>query len=211
MRHALVYEPQPELASALADALRALELAVAVFSDASQARRSLQERPHSLALWPFDPTAGSEWLALKAAFPSVSFIAVGESSDPSEVVAALRAGASHFWCREDAVTRFAEAAADTLARRVEDIEPTGNETPLLPEFVGQHPRMLEIFRLVLSLRNADSTVLITGESGTGKELVARAIHALSPRTTQPWVAVNCGAIPPSLLESELFGDRKSVV
>ena len=205
MRHALVYEPQPELASALADALRALELAVAVFEDRSQARRALQERPHSLVLWPFCPTAAAEWLALKAAFPSVSFLAVGESSDPSDVVAALRAGASHFWCREDSLARFAEVANDTLARRVEDIEPTGNETPLMPEFVGQHPRMLEIFRLVLSLRNADSTVLITGESGTGKELVARAIHGLSPRSGQPWVAVNCGAIPPSLLESELFG------
>ena len=205
MRHALVYEPDPSLAATLADALRTLELAVVVFDNPASARRALQERPHSLVVWPFCPTLGYEWLALKAAFPSVSFIAIGQGSDPAEVVAALRSGASHFWCREDALERFLEAVTDTIARCTEDLEPSGNQTPLLPEFVGQHPRMLEIFRLVLSLRNADSTVLITGESGTGKELVARAIHALSPRNNQPWVAVNCGAIPSSLLESELFG------
>jgi DNA-binding NtrC family response regulator len=205
MRHALVYEQAPELASALADALRSLDLAVVVFNDPAEARRALQERPHSLVCWPFRPTSGAEWLALKAAFPAVSFIAMGDSDDPAQVVAALRCGASHFWCREDSLARLTEAAADTLARRVEDIEPSGSESPLLPEFVGKHPRMLEIFRLVLSLRNADSTVLITGESGTGKELVARAIHALSPRSAHPWVAVNCAAIPANLLESELFG------
>src|SRR5262249_8803594 len=78
----------------------------------------------------------------------------------------------------------------------------------LPQFVGRHQKMLEVFELILSVKDSDSTVLITGESGTGKEVVAAAIHNLSPRRRHPWIAVNCGAIPINLLESELFGHVK---
>jgi len=68
--------------------------------------------------------------------------------------------------------------------------------------------MLEIFRTISKIADFKTTVLVTGESGTGKELVARAIHARSSRKGQPFVAINCGAIPENLLESELFGHRK---
>jgi two-component system response regulator PilR (NtrC family) len=71
--------------------------------------------------------------------------------------------------------------------------------------IGRSPVMLEVFRLVETVCRTNSTVLISGESGTGKELVARAIHALSLRHQHPFVAVNCGAMPEALLESELFG------
>jgi transcriptional regulator with PAS, ATPase and Fis domain len=67
------------------------------------------------------------------------------------------------------------------------------------------PAMLHIFRMVETLQHSESTILITGESGTGKEVVARAIHQHSTRSSGPFVAVNCGAIPADLLESELFG------
>jgi two-component system response regulator PilR (NtrC family) len=71
--------------------------------------------------------------------------------------------------------------------------------------IGRSPIMLEVFRLVETVCRTNSTILISGESGTGKELVARAIHLLSLRRDHPFVAVNCGAMPEALLESELFG------
>ncbi len=71
--------------------------------------------------------------------------------------------------------------------------------------IGKSPAMHRVFEMLPRIAKAPSNVLITGESGTGKELVARAIHLLSPRKDKPFVVVNCGGIPPNLLESELFG------
>lgn len=73
------------------------------------------------------------------------------------------------------------------------------------EIVGRSEPMQRIFQLIKKVAPTDSTVLITGESGTGKELIARAIHANSPRCYRPFIAVSCGALPDSILESELFG------
>jgi DNA-binding NtrC family response regulator len=74
--------------------------------------------------------------------------------------------------------------------------------------VGQSPPMLDLFAAIVDVAQTDATVLITGETGTGKELVARAIHAQSPRVYAPFIAINCGAFTENLLESELFGHEK---
>jgi len=71
--------------------------------------------------------------------------------------------------------------------------------------ISRNHKMLELFRMLPILAQSGSTVLIEGESGTGKELVARALHSLSPRRKSPFVSINCGALPDTLLESELFG------
>ncbi|WP_317889912.1 sigma-54-dependent transcriptional regulator [Terriglobus tenax] len=82
------------------------------------------------------------------------------------------------------------------------------ETGVLGPLIGSSPRMKEIFELIERIAPSNVSVLITGESGTGKELAARALHELSPRKTKPFVAVNCAAIPETLIESEIFGHEK---
>ena len=73
------------------------------------------------------------------------------------------------------------------------------------DIISKSPAMMRLFSILPEVARSESTVLIHGESGTGKELVSRAIHNLSPRASKPFVAINCGALPDTLLESELFG------
>jgi DNA-binding NtrC family response regulator len=78
----------------------------------------------------------------------------------------------------------------------------------LPAIVGESPKIVEVSQAIQRVAATDSTVLLLGESGTGKELFARAIHQLSPRRDRPFVAINCAAIPETLIENELFGHEK---
>ncbi|MBK9374871.1 MAG: sigma-54-dependent Fis family transcriptional regulator [Holophagales bacterium] len=100
---------------------------------------------------------------------------------------------------------------DPRARYIIVLRPAETDNGLVQSMLSSHglvarsPVMLRIVHLVESLHRSEATVLVTGESGTGKELIARALHANSPRCTGPFVAVNCGALPGELLESELFG------
>ena len=80
--------------------------------------------------------------------------------------------------------------------------------PSFPELIGRSQAMRRLLRTIESLRHSESHVLIQGESGTGKELVARAVHGVSARTASPFVPVDCGALPESVIESELFGHEK---
>src|SRR5512135_1280783 len=77
--------------------------------------------------------------------------------------------------------------------------------PLDYQIIGHSPAMERLFEILPQIAMSDSTVLLEGASGTGKELFARAIHNLSPRKDKKYVTVNCGALPDTLLESELFG------
>ena len=100
--------------------------------------------------------------------------------------------------------RRALVSQSTSSARVGD----SDDSELASGLIGRNPEMLEIYKLIASVSDSRSAVLVTGESGTGKELIARAIHSNGSRHDQPFVAVNCGALAESLLESELFGHVK---
>src|SRR5262249_54414527 len=78
----------------------------------------------------------------------------------------------------------------------------------LTGLIANAPEMLRVCRMLEKVAPADVSVLLLGESGTGKEVVAKALHELSPRAAKPFIAINCGAIPENLLESELFGHER---
>jgi two-component system response regulator PilR (NtrC family) len=92
--------------------------------------------------------------------------------------------------------------------RAEAATPAAEEEPVLHGIIGRSPKMVELYALIGRVAAVNSAVLISGESGTGKEMVARTTHYNSPRSSRPFVPINCGAIPEQLLESELFGHVK---
>jgi Nif-specific regulatory protein len=101
-----------------------------------------------------------------------------------------------------------ERLQDEFKRQRKDFEKTIRKTYRIENIVGQSKRMQEVFAAVTSVAPSRATVLLRGESGTGKEMIARAIHQGGSRAGRPFVAVNCAALPETLLESELFGHKR---
>ena len=100
------------------------------------------------------------------------------------------------------------ASQSQLAEETERLQRQLANTGVLVDMVGTSPQMQQVFNIVQQVAPSKAAVLVVGESGTGKELVARAVHQLSNRRTGPFVAINCAAMPESLMESELFGHEK---
>ncbi len=197
------------------ESLEKRHLWVVAETKADAAKQLLEKQLFHVCVWAIDSDARATEeetvgpiFHLKQSRPATAIIVTNPGSSSSFVDAAMRAGASHYWVKDASLAGFDAVVTETLARTIPDALSADIIDFPIPHFIGRHPLMLQIFQLIQSIKATDSTVLITGESGTGKEVVARAIHNLSPRRKHPFVAVNCGAIPPSLLESELFGHMK---
>lgn len=127
------------------------------------------------------------------------------------MVKALRNGADNFICEPFSGETLMEAVFEALRMRVlwREVHDLHNEKrTFMGNIIGAAPAMQTLYRTIQNVCKTDATVFIVGHSGTGKELVARAIHENGPRGQKTFVAINCGAIPPNLLESELFGHER---
>lgn len=144
-------------------------------------------------------------------FPPV--IIITDKGSPEEAERLMGLGARDYWLEPLDVERVAAVAGQkrktapvpavsTLGGHKARHEGSG------PRIVGEHPAIARVLQLARQVAGSRATVLITGESGTGKEMFARYLHAMSKRAEQPFVAVNCAALPEHLLESELFGHEK---
>jgi DNA-binding NtrC family response regulator len=147
--------------------------------------------------------------AARSSNPDCAVILMSGRGSMETVMAATRGGAFDYLAKpfdlDDMVDKIRRAEASLLEpeekeARIDDIPDT--------EMIGSSPYMVEIFKILAKVAPTDATLLVEGETGTGKELIARMIHRYSRRSEKPFVPVDCGSIPPSLLESELFGAMK---
>jgi two-component system response regulator PilR (NtrC family) len=157
---------------------------------------------------------GIELLArIKNLAPEVPVLMITAFATAEQAVDAIKLGAFHYFTKP-----FINDEIRALVRNALEKSDLKRENVLLKQdaqakdgfcgIIGKSPRMRELFTMIQKVAGSLSSVLIMGESGTGKELAARAIHSSSARHGKPFVAVNCGAIPETLIESELFGHKK---
>ena len=143
--------------------------------------------------------------------PETRVIVITANASINKAVEAMRAGAYEFLVKPFDESRFLNAVGIALDREPLRRAPREPARPLPAQaslFIGSSEPMNSIHRVIASVANSMATVFITGESGTGKELCALAVHDNSTRAKGPFIALNCGAIPHDLLESEVFGHMK---
>ena len=146
-------------------------------------------------------------------YPDTDVILITAFGNIKQAVEAMKLGASDYITKPfqpEAIRLVSEKLIERrrLLEEVRELRQRVHEEHNLENILSKSPKMLKVFELIRSLAETDSGVMITGETGTGKELVARAIHNLSRRKNRQFVAINCGAFPDTLLESELFGYEK---
>jgi DNA-binding NtrC family response regulator len=213
-RRLLIVDDDPTIRTALSDALSGTDLEV-VAAESGAAALAILDRVKADVMLTDVRMPDIDGLALlrvvRERVPGLDVILMTAFDDMPTVVAAMREGAVEFLVKpldlDELSAVIDRVFADRRARRASAAPATpatGGEQAL----VGRDPRMIRIYKMVGQAAATTATVLIRGESGTGKELVARAIHMNSALASEPFVPVNCASLPPTLLESELFGHVK---
>jgi len=217
LAHILVVDDDPGQRSDLAAVVESLGYEVTTASDGQEALAKLAQRPASAILTDMmmprmDGVALLKELARRGdRTPTVVLTGFGSLDQAISFVHELKA----FWFLEKpvqpAILRTLLERAVQQVHLLQETERLSSQLAyqgVLGDLVGDSPAMKEMFSIIRQIAPTSASVLISGESGTGKELVARAIHSLSPRVGKPFVAINCAALPESLMESELFGHEK---
>jgi DNA-binding NtrC family response regulator len=212
----LLVEDKPELREMLATALGRMKYSVTAAPDLAAAVGHLQQQRFSLVLTDLKLPAGSGMDVLKAAHAADSdtpVIVMTAFGTVPQAVEAMKHGAYDFIQKpidldhlEHLVGRAIERQQllrENILLKEEHARRIG-----FPRILGESAAMQAAARELQRIAPTDSTVLLLGESGTGKELFARALHQLSPRAQKPLVALNCAAIPETLIENELFGHER---
>jgi DNA-binding NtrC family response regulator len=145
---------------------------------------------------------------LKDHNPGIEIFVLCEQKNLPAAEASLSRGASKYLLKPITVTTIENAVRKALQKRSNKKNYLLMESLVLDELFGNTPEMQKILKTIYKIAPTTSTILITGESGTGKEFASNIIHRLSKRADEPFLAVNCGAIPENIVESELFGSRK---
>ena len=151
---------------------------------------------------------------IKAMDPQLPVIIMTAFGTSERVIAAMKYGAFEYLEKPFDVARLKAVISDAIeTRRISDQDKKFEILPAADthtgeQIIGMSPAIKEVYKMIGRVAASDVSVLLTGESGTGKELVAKAIHRYSDRSDKPFIAINCAAIPDTLLESELFGFEK---
>ncbi len=211
----LIIEDMASLAMTYAGHLEKTGHVVDIAGSGAQARAQLASTAYDVVLLDLQlpDCDGLEWLAAQASLTATTAVIV-VTSDGSikRAIAATRQGAYDFLVKPLSPERLLTTVRNAIEKQaltneVKVIRQTGSRKGF-HGFIGQSNVMQAIYRAIENVADSRATVFITGESGTGKEVAAEAIHASGRRAGKPFVAINCGAIPENLLESELFGHLK---
>jgi DNA-binding NtrC family response regulator len=182
----------------------------------SEALEKIEQKPFQL-LFVDIKMPGMDGLELlervKKEYPDTLVVIITAHGSIESAARAMRAGASDYLMKPFKPDQLSLVMERILSQQkitsdYHYVKGCLDQITRFENIIGQSPPMEKLYALILEVAKSDASVLITGETGTGKELVAKAIHAKSPRAQLPFVAINCGALPDALMESELFGHRK---